>query len=64
MQVIEDFTSVGTGKVVRNSSITVRDAKNTVAIYGEDVGSRSRKTVRKKPQIIVTDIRIQVGTIP
>ena len=38
MQVIEDFTSVGTGKVVRNSSITVRDAKNTVAIYGEDVG--------------------------
>ena len=64
MRVIEDFTPVGTGKLVQNSSITVRDAKNDVAIYGEDIGSLKRKTVRKKPQIIVTDIRIQVGTIP
>ena len=51
-----DFISTVTKRLVKNCPISVKDAKNALEIYGLSIASLKSKTVRRAPEVVVTDI--------
>ena len=51
-----DFISAVTKRLIKNCPISVEDTENALEIYGPSIASLKSKTVRRDPEVVVTDI--------
>ena len=51
-----DFISSVTKRLIKNWPISVENANNALEIYGPSIASLKSKTVRRDPEVVVTDI--------
>ena len=56
-----DFISAVAKRFIMNCPISVEDANNALEIYGSSIASIKNKTVRRAPEVVVTDIVTDVS---
>jgi hypothetical protein len=50
-----DFIAIVKNKLLPNVNITVKDVKHAEKIFGKELGSLQEKSVRSRPDVVVTE---------